>query len=132
LILRIPRYDNGRAGRSALLGAILLAGAGCAASAGARQPQTQEDCAGTAVLLVENQVGFAVDILETHRGTNATAMIAQVGPGSHEITIRSEAEYSYRALAPRSTAIQDQRRVTRGSAVRLVRQCRTPSSRPMP
>lgn len=115
-----------RAASSLVLALLAAAAAGCASSGGFFRVQ-EEDCLGMSVLRVTNASGQEVAIHELHRATNATHVVATVGPGSHEITVRSEADYRYRAVSTNTASIQAQRQISRGNAVQLQRECRAPS-----
>ncbi|HSJ23502.1 MAG TPA: hypothetical protein VK929_02385 [Longimicrobiales bacterium] len=104
--------------------------AGCAAPAStAGTALADADCVGTSVIVVHNNTGHTVSVVEARRSVNATGQFAQVGPGTHEFTVRGEADYYYRVLPPRDVPIEEQRRIMRGSAVRLTRECRPADGR---
>ena len=68
----------------------------CARQAPAPPTDTETSvCQGTRMLVVRNNTGHSMDIVESRIGSGARDVVATVGPGRHEMTIRNG--YSYHA-----------------------------------
>ena len=108
--------------------AVLVLSTACASSRlQGGEPDSAPDCAaGNAVLIVRNESGGDVEIVETRIGSGGRTAIAVVGTGRHEVRIRNESAYAYHAqrvgggtvLAATSRPRMGEREVT------LQRECR--------
>jgi hypothetical protein len=79
-------------------------------------------CSELPILVVRNDSGTSVDIVETRRGN--LNVIATVGPGRHELEIRREAAYSYSARSPNGQLLATLNRPrARDRTVTLERRC---------
>jgi hypothetical protein len=115
---------------ASVTGVLLLSACGAARAgdggSSRRSGAIAVDCAGTPLLLVRNESGTSVTILEVNHLNRATAHLATVPPGSHEFTVRGEKDYEYRVVAPPGSTSETMRTVRRGNAVRLERRCVQP------
>lgn len=110
-----------------LLAAALLVNACAGATTGTRQPRSGVVCEdGRPVLIVRNDSGMTLQIVESRIGSGGRMVIREIGPGRHEIDVRNDWTYSYSAqragggntLAATSWRGQPDRSVT------LDRECR--------
>lgn len=94
--------------------------------AGGQPPDTMDWCEeGQGVLVVRNELGHDIEIIETRRGPAARVIVAVLPQGYHEVEIRTEPGYSYsaRALGDRRIVATQFRR-SAGDSVILSRECR--------
>ena len=100
--------------------------AACASSSGAGQPAPGPACeVGTPVLIIRNDSGRDVEIVEA-RGGRAGSVIGIVSGGRHEILLRNLSGYSYHARpAGGGRPVAYSHRSSAGSTVSLERICRT-------
>jgi hypothetical protein len=122
---------HGKVGRSA--GGILLLTllGGCASTKRLPPPRTvSEPCEGEAILIIENDAGFDLDVLEARSGRGGRTVIATVGPGYHEILVRREGGYYYftSRVQTGNTVVSESMRASARDRVRLRRECRSPES----
>lgn len=77
-------------------------------------------------MVVRNNTGGEVEIVESRRGSGARTVIAYVRAGVQEIPIRNDYEYAYsaRAVGGSTTIATTNRSRVRDRAVELVRECR--------
>jgi hypothetical protein len=81
-------------------------------------------CSGLPILVVRNDSGTSIEIVETRRGN--LNVIATVGPGRHELEIRREAAYSYLARSLTGEVLVTMNRPrARDRTVLLERRCET-------
>jgi hypothetical protein len=110
--------------------AALLAAAGCATAgaSGAQRPGAWGVCeTGEAVLVVRNNSGQTVEIVESSINSAARPVIASLTTGSHEVRVRNEPGYSYTAqlVGPQGrTLAATSRPRNRDRQVILERRCR--------
>ena len=113
--------------RSLLLLAVLCASA-CASQSKVAEERTPigQPCPERRVLVVGNNYGVEVEIVESRRGSGARTVIAYAGPGVQEIPIRNDHEYSYsaRPVGGRTALAATSRPRVRDHAVTLARECR--------
>ncbi len=102
------------------------------ASTCASQPKATEErtlggqpCPERRVLVVRNNIGVDVEIVESRRGSGARTVIAYVGPGVQEVPIRNDYEYAYsaRQVEGKTTLAATSRTRVRDHAVTLFREC---------
>lgn len=83
--------------RATLFVACGALAAGCAKQAPAEPTERVSGvCDGERLLVVRNNTGYTMDIVESRIGSGARVVIASVGPGRHEIAIRNAYSYSAR------------------------------------
>ena len=101
--------------------------AACASSSGARQPAAGPACeVGTPVLVIRNDSGRDVEIVEQRAGRGAGSVIGILPGGRHEILLRNLRGYSYYARSAGGGALlASAHRSRAGSTVTLERICRT-------
>lgn len=107
----------------AVLASILAFSLGLPACVTTAQEEPDgEWCTGTPILVVRNDSGTSVEIVESRRGS--VSVISTVGPGRHHLEIRPEAAYSYsaRSLTGELLATLDRPRA-RDRTVTLERRC---------
>jgi hypothetical protein len=97
-------------------------------SACATAPQTEEPvqtCHGTMTLVVRNHTDSHVEVVESRSGSGSRTVIAIVGPGSHEVTIRNETGYHYsaRIVGESNPVAAETRQRVRDRGVTLQRIC---------
>jgi len=108
---------------------LLLLLVGCAST---KKPPTSrpvsEPCPGQAVLIIENDSGYELDVLEARSTGGGRTVIATVGPGYHQVLIRPEGGYYYftRRAQTRTTETSESMRASASDRVRMRRECRTP------
>lgn len=118
---------------------LLLTFVGVSACASRRVTSEQstpsrEPCAGRMVLVIGNNSGVEMEIVESRRGSGGRTVIAIVSSGGvREIPIRNDYEYDYsaRAIGGRTTVAATSRYRVRDRAVTLTRVCEegiTPSN----
>ncbi len=122
---------HGKVGRMA--GGILLLTllGGCASTKKLPPPRTvAEPCAGQAILIIENDAGYDLDVLEARSGGGGRTVIGTVGAGYHEILVRREGGYYYftRRTQTGTTVASESMRASARDQVRLRRECRSPES----
>jgi hypothetical protein len=104
--------------------ALLLLLSGCATAPKMEEPV--QTCHGTVTLVVRNHTDSHVEVVESRSGSGSRTVIAIVGPGSHEVTIRNETGYYYSARivgGSNSVAAESRPRV-RDRGITLQRICR--------
>ncbi len=85
--------------RATPLAAALVLSTACA-SAGVQAGQAPSDdyCQNSnAVLIVRNETGGDVQIVESRTGSGGRTVVTTLGPGRHEVRIRNEPDYAYSA-----------------------------------
>lgn len=83
---------------TALLSAAVLTTACAASSPAARQAQSGAVCqAGRPVLVVRNDSGMTLQIVESRIGSGGRQVVAEVGAGRTEVNIRNDYSYGYSA-----------------------------------
>ncbi len=115
--------------QNSLLIVVVLGSSACAS-----QPKVAEEpapvgqpCPERRVLVVRNNSGGEVEIVESRRGSGARTVVAYVRTGVQEISIRNDYEYAYsaRAVGGRTTIATTNRTRVSDRAVELVRECRS-------
>jgi len=104
---------------------------GCASTKKVPPPRTvAEPCEGQAILIVENDAGYGLDVLEARSGGGGRTVITTVGTGYHEILVRREGGYYYftRRAQTGITVVSESMRASARDRVRLRRECRGPES----
>jgi|GEM_PF-6699994 len=111
-----------------LLAAIVLSTACASSNVRGGQREWSAPCStGDAVLIVRNDSGGEVEIVESRIGSGGRTAIAVVGSGRHELRIRNEPTYSYHAQRVGGGAVLAGTSRPRASDrdVVLERECRT-------
>lgn len=90
------------------------------------QAPVGQPCPERRVLVVRNNTGGEVEIVESRTGSGARTVIAYVRAGVQEIPIRNDYEYAYsaRAVGGRTTMATTNRTRVRDRTVELIRECR--------
>jgi hypothetical protein len=107
---------------------LILSSFGCASKKKPPQPRTlPEPCEGQAVLIIENDSGTDLDVMEARVGGGGRTVIATVGPGYHEVLIRGEPGFYYftRRTQTGTTVVTESRRASVRDPVRMRRECRS-------
>ena len=110
-----------------LCGALLVAAPVLVFACAPYPPNTPVDVCGVrTVLVVRNQSGGDIEIVESRRGSGGRTVIAIVGPGTSEVRIHSEPEYVYSArhVGGRTIITATSRSRVRDHAVTMSRECR--------
>ncbi|HEU0012945.1 MAG TPA: hypothetical protein VFQ45_04640 [Longimicrobium sp.] len=77
----------------------LTLAAACASASRTRTAYPAPCESGTAVLMVRNDSGRDVEIVESRIGSGALTVVAVIPTGRHEVKVRNESGYSYSARA---------------------------------
>lgn len=110
-----------------LLAAVVLSNACAAAGARAAQPDGQVPCAqGVPVIVVRNETGGDVQIVESRIGSGGRTPITVLSPGRHEVRVRNDYDYAYAAQRVDGGAVLAATSMSRqaASAVTIERECR--------
>ena len=115
--------------RTAPLLAAAVLTAACAASAPPRSgpPAAGRLCeAGRPVLVVRNESAYSVQVVARRMGWGRREVVAELGPGRHEVRIPNDRGYSYRVerLDGRAVPVTTTRASLHTYAVSLERECR--------
>lgn len=109
----------------ALLALAVATMLGCASAPSLESPGPVPNCEGISVLVVFNSTSQMVEVMEYRRGNeDVQHRVARVGPGTHEVTVRSEGDYLYRLVRVPLSGADAQRQVTSGGTLRYNRECR--------
>lgn len=107
-----------------LLLAPILA-AGCSPTPTAEPAPTATWSDGHPVLVVRNNTGMDVEIVESRRLSSSLRVIAEVGPGQHrQVSIRGETGYHYSARPVGSKTSINGETNGRTDQVLMTRECR--------
>lgn len=114
--------------KSALLLAATVISTACA-SAGVRAAQDdgQVPCAqGEPVIVVRNETGGDVEIVESRIGSGGRTTITVLSPGRHEVRVRNDYSYAYSAQRAGSGTVLAATSMSRQAAARvsIERECR--------
>lgn len=83
---------------TALLAAAVLTAACAASPAGTRQPRSGAVCEeGRPVLVVRNDSGLTLQVVESRIGSGGRQVVAEIGSGRTEVNIRNDWSYGYNA-----------------------------------
>ncbi|HEX6911734.1 MAG TPA: hypothetical protein VF142_15130 [Longimicrobium sp.] len=111
-----------------LLAALVLSSACASGGVQPGQAGHDDDCENSsAVLVVRNQSGGEVQIVETRIGSGGRTVVTTLGPGRHEVRIRNEPGYAYAAerVGGGATLAVTSRPRAGDRAVTLERECRS-------
>jgi len=106
---------------------LVALGAGCASTKKPPTPRpVSEPCDGQAVLIVENDSGYQLDVVEAASIGGSRTVIASVGTGYHEVLIRREGGYYYftRRVRGGPTEASESMSASARDQVRIRRECR--------
>ena len=110
-----------------LVAAIVFSSACASAGVQPGQAEQDDDCQNSnAVLVVRNETGGEVQIVESRIGSGGQTVVTTLGPGRHEVRIRNEPGYSYSAqrVGGGATLAATSRPRAGDRAVTLERECR--------
>lgn len=81
---------------------------------------------GRPVLVVRNESPYSVQVVESRIGSGRRDVVAELGPGRHEVHVRNEPGYSYRVerLGGGAVRASTSRASLRAQAISLERECR--------
>lgn len=81
-----------------LLAAAVLTAACAASSPAAREARSGAVCdAGRPVLVIRNDSGMTLQIVESRIGSGGRQVVAEIGPGRTEVNVRNDWSYGYSA-----------------------------------
>ncbi len=113
------------------IGVTLAACVGCASHSKLPFRSSGPWCDTQGVLVVQNHSDLEVEIVEYRKGSSQSQLLQFVGPGRHEIIIRGESDFYYRAKAPRGERALNQPRYSATAGTRaperditLTKECR--------
>lgn len=81
---------------------------------------------GRPVLVVRNESPYSVQVVESRIGSGRREVVAELGPGRHEVRVRNEPGYSYRVerLGGGTLRASTSRASLQERAVSVERECR--------